>query len=284
MSLRTMSWLAFLVSVTCLASAPPQTAKSNPDVQPHSAKTADQASEQQKPAVTAASLADVPLDTLESREMKLVTDPPDSMTAAEVDHTLSELRWAIAKKLVDDDIPGAIHYARTSLELQEARPGRWEQLGDLYMLSGDPAAAKEAEVAYDNALFLNPRRRDARVKLASALLIDNQIEPALRHLELALCLPVDQQQQMRVLRVYVTACAIGNQAKRGIAFCQTLAANPQNTPFQVAWAILEKSQGNRDKAVKLLEEVTGKQEVSSEIAAVANDLRRQYTQPEGGAK
>ncbi len=228
--------------------------------------------------------SNVPLEQFQAYELQLVVNPPSHMTTAEIDKALAELRWTIARRIAPKDVASAIRYARSSLKIQETRPDRWEQLGDLYTLSGERTSARDAAVAYDNALFLDPTRIDARVKLASAYLMSSQIQQSLKHLELSLCQAVDQQQQMRILRIYITACIVGNQTKRGIAFCQTLAVEPLNVPFQIAWAILEKSQGNRDKAVTLLSELAKKEGVANSISDIAEMLLKKYGENKGGTK
>ena len=228
--------------------------------------------------------ASLTLEQLQSMALDLVMKPPSAKSPGEVDKELADLRWKIARQLAQTDIEGAIAYARASLRLVETVPGRWEQLGDLYVLSGKAGSARDAIVAFDNVLFLDPARRNARLKLACAYMMNQQISESLKHLEFYLCQTVDEEEQLQASRVYVSACAMGNQAKRGIAFCEAMSAEPDNAACQIAWAILEKSLGKQEKAVGLLEGVIEREGISAMLSTTAEDLRKLYSSVEGEMK
>ena len=162
-------------------------------------------------------------------------------------------------------------------------PVRWEQLGDLYNLSGALTSARDAANAYDNAVFLDPRGIGARRKLAAAEMMLGQSKEAVVQLEYCLC-KVDAKTQQELVPLYAAACADAGEFKRGIAFCNARAGTEHVSQYRVAQAILEKATGNRDEAVRLLAEVEKGEEPSSQIAECAKTLRTRYAAEQGGRK
>lgn len=228
--------------------------------------------------------AQADLAKLEAEELQFVVSPPAGMSPAEIDLKLAELRWQIARRLAAEDVAGAISYARASLKLDEAHPDRWEQLGDLYTASGELTSARDAANAYDNALFLDPTRHEARLKLASAHMMNGQAAEGLRHLEFYLCQTDDPRQELQAMGVYVAACAVSRQTARGIAFCEARAALPEKIHYRIGRAILEQARGNRDEALRLLAAVEKTAGAPEFATAYAARLRQAYAKDGEGSK
>lgn len=224
------------------------------------------------------------LAQLEAEEWRLTVSPPAELSSSDLDRKLAELRWTIARRLAADDVPGAISYARAALAMEEARPERWEQLGDLYTVSGDLTSARDAANAYDNALFLDPTRCEVRLKLASAHLMNGQAAEGLRHLEFYLCQTDDPRQELQAMGVYVAACAVSRQTARGIAFCEARAALPEKIHYRIGRAILEQARGNRDEALRLLAAVEKTAGAPEFAIAYAARLRQTYAKVGEGSK
>lgn len=217
---------------------------------------------------------------LQARETEWLARPPTYLKAKDLNREFANLRWAIAKQLAPHDIPGAISYARASVNVYEARPVRWEQLGDLYNFSGALTSAGDAANAYENALFLEPTRHQARLKLGSAYLMNRQPELSIKHFEYYLCV-AGEEEESPVIPVYAAACAAAGQFSRGIAFCQARAMTGGDNRYRIAWAILEKASGNRKAAVGLLTEVEKSEDKSSPLNAYAARLRESYGSSKG---
>ncbi|WP_395742319.1 tetratricopeptide repeat protein [Prosthecobacter sp.] len=216
---------------------------------------------------------------LEKEQSWLIT-PPKDMTPAQLDKAFADLRWEVAQKFGTHDIEGAISYARASLKLDEAQAARWERLGDLYNLSGELTSARDAANAYDNAVFLNPKRVSARKKLAAASLMLGDAKEAARELEFCLY-QMPEKEAQELVPLYAAACADAGEYKRGAAFCKIMAAEG-GTMYGVVQAILEKAGGSRDEALKLLTEVEQKEKPSSHLSEYVKMLKQRYEKEKGG--
>lgn len=217
------------------------------------------------------------MELLKKEQGWLIT-PPKDMTPPQLDKAFANLRWEVAQKFGTHDVGGAISYARASLKLDEEQSARWEQLGDWYNLSGDLTSAQDAANAYDNAVFLNPSSVSARKKLAAASLMLGNAREAVRELEFCLYqMPAKEGQEL--VPVYAAVCADAGEYKRGTAFCKIMAAEG-GPVYGVAQAILEKADGNRDEALKLLTEMEMK-EPSSLLSQYVKTLRQRYEKDQG---
>lgn len=215
------------------------------------------------------------LKALLEKEWSWLVKPPAEFSPAQLDHEFAELRWEVARKFGTHDVEGAISYARASLSLDEAHADRWEQLGDLYNLSGSVTGARDAANAYDNAAFLDPGAVSPRRKLAAALLVLEQPKEAAIQLEYCLC-KVEKQEEQELLLLYAAACAASGEFQRGIAFCRERAGTESASSYRVVWAILEKAAGNRDEALKLLGEAARDGKASAALAEYAKTLKTRY--------
>lgn len=215
------------------------------------------------------------LKTLLEKEWNWLVKPPAEFSPPQLDHEFAELRWEVARKFGTYDVEGAISYARASLALDEAHPERWEQLGDLYNLSGDVTGARDAANAYDNAVFLDPGAISPRRKLAAALTLLQQPGEAAIQLEYCLC-KVDKQEEQELLPLYASACAASGEFQRGIAFCRERSNTEQGHAYRVIWAIFERAAGNRDEALRLLGETAKDGQASAALAEYARTLKARY--------
>ncbi len=223
------------------------------------------------------------ITALLEKEEAWLTSPPKDRTPAQLDQDFADLRWEVAQKFGTHDVEGAVSYARSSLSLDEAHPARWEQLGDLYNLSGDLTGAREAANAYDNATFLNPSALSPRRKLAAAYMMLKRHREAAGQLEYCLAL-ADEKEELELVPLYAAECAAAGEFKRGITFCQKIAETSTNPQFRLAWAIFEKASGNFDTAIKLLAEVEQAGPKDSPLTDYATTLRTRYEKEKGGAK
>lgn len=220
------------------------------------------------------------LEALLSKEVQWLMKPPADLTPAQLDQEFANLRWEIALKFGVHDVAAAISYARSSLRLDESHPARWEELGDLYNLSGNLTSSRDAANAYDNAVFLNPKSVSARKKLAAACLMMGDAKEAVRELEFCLY-QMPEKEAAEVVPLYAAACANAGEFRRGIAFCKIMAAEG-GPVYGVVQAILEKAGGSRDEALKLLTEVEKRQEPSSLLSQYVKTLRQKYEKEQGG--
>lgn len=220
------------------------------------------------------------LPLLQKEQAWLLTPPPD-LSRAELDKAFADLRWEVARAFGPYDVEGAISYARTSLQQDEAHPERWEWLGDMYGLSAALTAPQDAANAYDNAVFLNPGAVNARRKLAAASLMLGDAPKALRELEFCLFqLPADSSAEL--VPLYLAACAAGGELERGVAFCGIMA--PEGGPaYRVAQAILQNAHGKRAEALALLGDLVARESPGSPLAQVVQTLRQRYHREPGGA-
>ena len=219
---------------------------------------------------------------LEKEEAWLIK-PPAQFTPAQLDREFAGLRWEVAKKLGVHDVEGAISYARASLSLDEAHADRWETLGDLYNLSGELRGTRDAENAYDNAVFLNPKALKPRRKLAAALMMLGRFKEAARQLEFCLYL-AEGKEQREMSPLYVAACAAAGEMKRGAAFFKAWPDAERDNQHRVARAILENANGQPQEALNLLAAVEKSEAQSTELAMYVGTLRKRFEKDRGGQK
>jgi tetratricopeptide (TPR) repeat protein len=214
------------------------------------------------------------LQALLEKEWNWLVKPPAELSPEQLDMEFAALRWEVARKFGTHDVEGAVSYARASLALDEAHPDRWEQLGDLYNLSGSVTGTQDAANAYDNAAFLDPGAVSPRRKLAAALMLLQRSREAAVQLEYCLC-KVDGQEEQELLPLYAAACAAAGEFQRCIAFCRERAGSDTSGAYRVMEAIFEKAAGNRDKALELLGEAGGGT-ASTALAEYSRTLKARY--------
>ncbi len=209
---------------------------------------------------------------------KSAAAPKDEATIKQ----LAELRWKIGNVCAGKlDFEMAQRYVANSVRLDPSHAKRWDMLGDLYNFSGEPVAAYFQQNAYEEALKLEPGRKECRFKLATSCMSTDRFEKAAEELETLA--RGDGKPDGQYIGLLGAIYAHQGEVERAQAFCQEMLAKGGDNRFRAALAISHNLAGAKETAVQLLQQIENEEKAGAKdkhsIAQYAAQLRESYLNP-----
>jgi len=235
------------------------------------------------PNAVVARPVDPKLHKLQTEERELMK----KVAAAPADEALlkqlAELRWKIGNLHAGKaDFETAQRYIANCLRLDPSHANRWDMLGDLYNFSSEPIAAYLQQEAYDEALKLDPSRKECRFKLAASCMAAERFERAAEELE-TLSRGDGGKPDGQYIGLLGAIYANHGEVERGKTFCQEMLAKGGDNRFRAALAILQNLAGQKDAAVQLLQQIEAEEKAGAtnrhSLAGYARQLRESYLNP-----
>lgn len=219
------------------------------------------------------SLAGVSLDELLKKEKDLMPLlAGDSGMAAR--RQLAAVRTAMADRyLAEKKVDSAVACLANACLLDNTNAARWEKLGDWLMFQPGPGTSDLEQHAYESALLLSPKNREARIKLASSYVADRCYSDAIPHLEKVIYGGENAPEPGWSYIGMLTCCyAATGDLDRGRDFLRECAGESGDNRFLIAYALLERSAGRTDEATALLESVESSEKPGSPLALYARHI------------
>ena len=226
---------------------------------------------------------DPALYKLQTDERRLMERSAAAPSDEAIVKQLAELRWKIGNLYAGKlDFEMAQRYVANSVRLDPSHAKRWDMLGDLYNFSREPVAAYFQQNAYEEALKLEPGRKECRFKLATSCMSADRFEKAAEELE-TLARGDGGKPDGQYVGLLGAIYAHQGEVQRAQDFCREMLAKGGDNRFRAALAINHNLAGEKETAVQLLQQIENEEKAGAKdkhsIAQYAAQLRESYLNP-----